>query len=510
MTRIQKLIAVFLLIPCVCSAEDWPQAAGPFGNFSVEGEGPSEFSVTHNRNIHWKVDLPNTGQGTPIVRNGRIFVLSHAPISEDTQLGSLTVGQCFDAASGKELWRKNIEGYRVTDLSSLFSDNTAASPVATDDLVAFVNVGGQIAVFNHDGQLQWHHHWIPFGRHHARQHEPMLHGNNLIVVKTIKKGLPQIATTKPGAKEYGRSKDIWTHLHAFDFTDGSLKWVAESGTGIHSTSVLQTIRGKAIIATGRGGGHQPPEEPYGISLIDANNGRSVWDVGLEGYQAHQNVVFDEDSVHQFCGFDHITLDLDTSGVAERRISVTEGVTVTSINGSKYQKRQNQMFEKARKPITYQTNIVLGNYHLFLSHKPGFIGRVNLITGDVEYLQVPIQVVRRLNAQDEILWNEALPNDMKNASGFVATQDKRNAGSGWGHVSAPSPIAIGDKVYFPTMIGIVYVLKWDAEVFNKDALLSVSDLGPATETWTLSSLAFANGRIYARTMKELICIGENQN
>ena len=96
--------------------------------------------------------------------------------------------------------------------------------------------------------------------------------------------------------------------------------------------------------------------------------------------------------------------------------------------------------------------------------------------------------------------------MKNSSGFVASQDKRNSGSGWGHVSAPSPIAIGDKVYFPTMIGIVYVLKWDADVFDKDALLSISDLGPATETWTLSSLSFANGRIYARTMKELICIG----
>ncbi|MFL2869426.1 MAG: PQQ-binding-like beta-propeller repeat protein [Pirellulaceae bacterium] len=499
------IIAVLFFSASIVSAADWPQAAGPNGDFAVNGEGPSEFSVTHDQNIRWRVALPNTGQGTPIVKNGRVFVLSHAPVKQDTELGSLTVGQCFDSASGKELWRKDIVGNRVTDLSSLFSDNTAASAVATDDLVAFVNVGGQIAVFDHDGQLQWNHHWVPFGRHHARQHEPMLHGQNVIVLKTIKKGLPQTATTKAGAKEYGRSKDVWTHLHAFDMQDGSVNWIAEPGTGVHSTSILQSIGGEAVIATSRGGGHQPPEEPYGVSLIDAETGHAIWDVGIAGYQAHQNVVFNEDGVHVIKGFEHLLLSLKDGQAVQSPVSLAKDVTISSVNRSQYQTKHNQMFESPRKPITYQTNIVLGDYTLFLSHKPGFIGRINVRTGDVEYLQVPIQVVRQANVPDEILWNEARRNDMKNSSGFVASQDKRNSGSGWGHVSAPSPIAIGDKVYFPTMIGIVYVLKWDADVFDKDALLSISDLGPATETWTLSSLSFANGRIYARTLKELICI-----
>ena len=503
-------VAVLLLSASISLAADWPQAAGPNGDFAVDAVGPAKFSVTHDQNIRWRVPLPNTGQGTPIVKNGHVFVLSHAPVKEDTKLGSLTVGQCFDSESGKELWRKDIIGYRVTDLSSLFSDNTAASAVATDDLVAFVNVGGQIAVFDHNGKLQWDHHWVPFGRHHARQHEPMLHGHNLIVLKTVKKELPQIATTKSGAKEYGRSKDVWTHLHAFDLQDGSVNWVAETGTGVHSTSILQTIDGKAVIATGRGGGHQPPEEPYGVSLIDADTGHAIWNSEIAGYQAHQNVIFNELGVHVIKGFEHSLLSLKDGQAVQFPMSLTKGVTITAVNGSQYQTKHDQVFEKPRKPITYQTNIVLGDYNLFLSHKPGFIGRININTGDVEYLQVPVQVIRRANAQDEILWNDSRPNDMKNSSGFVVPQDKRNAGSGWGHVSAPSPIAVGDKVYFPTMIGIVYVLKWDANVFDKDALLSVSDLGPATETWTLSSLSFASGCIYARTLKELICIEPKSN
>ncbi len=57
-----------------------------------------------------------------------------------------------------------------------------------------------------------------------------------------------------------------------------------------------------------------------------------------------------------------------------------------------------------------------------------------------------------------------------------------------------------------MLGLVYVVDWNAERLDEKALLSISDLGPATETWSLSSLSFADGRIYARTLKELICIG----
>ena len=125
---------------------------------------------------------------------------------------------------------------------------------------------------------------------------------------------------------------------------------------------------------------------------------------------------------------------------------------------------------------------------------------------MEYLQVPAQVVREANKPDEERWHDALRNDMKNAAGFIASQDRRNAGNGWGRVSAASPTVIGDNIYMPTMIGMVYVLRWDAKTLDERALLSISDLGPATKTWSLSSLSYYNGRIYARTLKELICVG----
>jgi hypothetical protein len=141
----------------------------------------------------------------------------------------------------------------------------------------------------------------------------------------------------------------------------------------------------------------------------------------------------------------------------------------------------------------------------MAHHAKMIGRVHIGTGGVEYLQVPAQVVRLPDQEDVLRWDSTLPNDLRNAEGFLVTQDKRNAGSGWGHVSAPPPIVVGKNIYFPTMVGVVYVLRWDAKILDQRALLSISDLGTAGETWSLSGLSYANGRLYARTLKELICI-----
>ncbi|MDA7882026.1 PQQ-binding-like beta-propeller repeat protein [Akkermansiaceae bacterium] len=477
---------------------EWGQAAGPNGNFIVEGKAPTDFSVTRNRHVLWRTALPNTGQGSVVISNGRVFVASHAPTEKDAEAGSLIVGQCFDAATGKELWRRELPGTRVTDLSSLFSDNTAASPVTDGERVCFTNVGGSMKCFDFDGKELWSKQWVPFGRHHSRQHEPILHDGKVIVVRVKPSDLDPEVTTKGGAKPLGRDRAYWTWLHAYDMKTGQLVWTGESGTGIHATPMLG--KNSSAILTARGGGHQPPEEPYGISLLNADNGKTIWDLPLKGYASHQNAVFNTDLAAQFVGNDHFTIDLKTGKIRDK-VSVMEGVQVCRQLDGKYLTESDQKLNASKKPFTYQTNLLTGDYHYFRTFSGFRIGRVNVKTGKVEYLEVPVQVV-----QGKAHWTKALPNDMRNAKGFLATQDKRNAGNGWGHCSAASPIVVGEHLYMPTMIGMVYVLKWNAPVLDENALVSISDLGPAGKTWSLSSLSYQDGKIYARTMKELICIG----
>ena len=497
----KSLLLLLLIGSARC--DDWGEASGPNGNFIVEGTAPATFSVSRNEGVRWCTPLPNTGQGSVVISNGRVFVASHAPTDGDAETGSLIIGQCFDAATGKELWRRELPGSRVTDLSSLFSDNTAASPVSDGERVCFTNVGGSMKCFDFDGKELWSRTWVPFGRHHSRQHEPILHDGKVIVVRVKPSGLDPKVTTKAGAKPLGRDRAYWTWLHAYDMKTGELAWTGESGTSIHTTPLLG--KSTQTILTARGGGHQPPEEPYGISLLNAADGKTIWALPLKGYVSHQNGVSNSDLAAQFVGANHVTIDLKTGKIRDK-VSVLEGVQICRQVDGNYQIESGQKLKASKKPFTYQTNLLVGDYHYFRSFSGFRIGRVNLKTGKVEYLEVPVQVVRVKNAQDKLLWNKALPNDMRNAAGNLATNDKRNAGSGWGHCSAASPIVVGEHLYLPTMIGMVYVLKWNAAVLNENALVSISDLGLSGKTWSLSSLSYRDGKIYARTMKELICIG----
>ncbi len=73
--------AVWILF-CACAAfADWPQAAGPNDDYHIIGRAPTAFSVARNENIRWRTPLPNTGESTPIIAGGHIFITCHAPMT---------------------------------------------------------------------------------------------------------------------------------------------------------------------------------------------------------------------------------------------------------------------------------------------------------------------------------------------------------------------------------------------------------------------------------------------
>jgi hypothetical protein len=100
-----------------------------------------------------------------------------------------------------------------------------------------------------------------------------------------------------------------------------------------------------------------------------------------------------------------------------------------------------------------------------------------------------------------------PNDMKNSRGFVVMGDNRSRGNGWGHHASAVPTRLGDHLFVPTMSGTVYVIDHAADVLNEDAVVAINDLGPIGKSWNRASLSFSDGRIFAHTIREVICIGK---
>ena len=113
--------------------------------------------------------------------------------------------------------------------------------------------------------------------------------------------------------------------------------------------------GNVGIVTGRGGGHQPPEEPYGLSMLNGADGTIRWERSIPRYAAHQNAVWNSDCVTAFAGDEHLTLDAST-GKTIQKVSLRQDVFVTRQVDGDYETQRVKQLTRFRKPLTYQSNV----------------------------------------------------------------------------------------------------------------------------------------------------------
>ncbi|MBE0536185.1 MAG: PQQ-binding-like beta-propeller repeat protein [Phycisphaerae bacterium] len=138
-----------VLLCCVmvsCAAGgDWAQWRGPFMNGSSDETNLPE-AIGPTERVVWVSDLPGPSSATPIVCGGRVFVTSMEG-REGTYFA-----MCFDAATGKELWRE-----AVGKDSRNFPRNNMATPSAVTDgrIVVFLFGSGEMAGMDRDGGVLW-------------------------------------------------------------------------------------------------------------------------------------------------------------------------------------------------------------------------------------------------------------------------------------------------------------------------------------------------------------------
>src|SRR6188768_3564280 len=103
MRRSLCLFAVVVLSSIfVARAADWPAFRGPNGNgWSDEKNVPTEWSK--DKNVKWKVALPDQGNSSPIVVGNRVFITCAQDKGKKRGL------YCFDRASGNELWSQIVD-----------------------------------------------------------------------------------------------------------------------------------------------------------------------------------------------------------------------------------------------------------------------------------------------------------------------------------------------------------------------------------------------------------------
>jgi outer membrane protein assembly factor BamB len=505
------------------AAEHWPQGTGPAANFGVRAtDVPLQWSVVRNQKIRWRKPLSETGQSTVVVWGGRIFFSTLQDVDQDSELGQNIVAYCCDAATGKTLWTRHVRADHPLRLSGCFSDSSAPPPVTDGKRVCFFNASGRITCFDFDGAEQWTRTLMAVGRS-----QPFLLGGNVVFTRQTympdEKGHFSHAHKNAPVAE-------WTQLQSLNLKTGEAAWTSQCGVNMGCIPLPHRLAsGRQVVIVGRGGGHSPPETPEGVSMIDGETGETIWTLPLTGFMSTMTFAMHDGQVLVFHGPEHLWVDGQTGSVV-RRVSIMVDIPLRGHSDGRYQTTSVTLPSGKKRCIIQSSNLLAGDFHYFRSYTHPYLGRVNVRSGKVEYLQLPVQLMREPNADtDQLLWDAGdIPaafdnkpakkkppitqwafraNDMKNSRGFVVMGDKRSRGNGWGHHAAAVPTVLGDHLFVPTMSGTVYVVDHDADVLDEKAVVAINDLGPIGQSWNRASLSFAAGRIFAHMIREVICIGD---
>jgi outer membrane protein assembly factor BamB len=134
------------LLATSAHAGNWPNWRGPYQDGSAQESAlPAKFSPTEG--VKWAVTVPGLSASVPAVWGSKVFLT--APLNDKQQL----LGLCYDAATGKELWRTVAsEG----DLQWDNKSNLASPSPSTDgERVVFLFADAIAVCCDMDGKQLW-------------------------------------------------------------------------------------------------------------------------------------------------------------------------------------------------------------------------------------------------------------------------------------------------------------------------------------------------------------------
>ena len=148
--------------------ENWPQFRGPKSN-QLTSEKILPLEWNHEKNLHWKYDLPGRGWSSPIVWGNQVF-FTNAVLEDPSILPPAEEGRrlenpdsaiynfeviCLDIDSGNEIWKK-VAYHGLPRYKTHRDNNYAPETMVTDGqhVYAYFGMTG-LYCFDMNGNLAW-------------------------------------------------------------------------------------------------------------------------------------------------------------------------------------------------------------------------------------------------------------------------------------------------------------------------------------------------------------------
>ena len=430
-------------------AGNWPNWRGPNQDGSAVEKGlPAKFSKTEG--VKWSVALPGLSASVPVVWGNKVFIT--APIEASKQLVAL----CYDATTGKELWRNVVsEG---NDLQWDNKSNVASpSPTTDGERVFFLFAHAVGACYDLEGKLIWKRDFKEthgaFGTQWTYGSSPVLDSGKLyiqvlqrnepFVFQGFDKGTPgKDMSSYILALDPATGKDVWKHIRPTHSQVESLE--------AFSTPVFCDHAGKRMMLISGGDT---------LTLHDATTGGeyarlATWNPLGDAYNKFYRLVPSPvvgDGVALVCAPKKspvFAMSLDAKGKDVAPLWTSDSKIVSS---------------DVATPAFYE-----GSFYVLDSDRRT-VSRVEPKTG-------------------KVIW-----------TGDTGSKAKFES----------SPTVVDGKIYATNFWGDVFVIKAGGDKFE---LLSVNEMGDGTKPngdakSCRSSIAAANGALFIRTQDKLYCVGQ---
>lgn len=279
--KLLRFVMLLLATTSSAAADDWPAWRGPAGQgHSGEKRLPTHWSP--EKNIRWKVALPDRGNSTPVIWGERVFVTqaiekrSRPPRSEaDAPAPSVRGLWCLHRGDGRLLWKREID-YPHKEWTHPTNPYCSASPVTDGERVVVSYGSAGMYCYDFEGKELWRKDLGKLEQIWGNASSPILYGDLVIL------------WCGPGERQF---------LLAVDKKTGETRWEQNEPGGNNgkggdwigswTTPIIVHAAGRDELILG---------VPNYVKAFDPKTGKMFWSCGGFGKLMYISAVCSDDGI----------------------------------------------------------------------------------------------------------------------------------------------------------------------------------------------------------------------
>lgn len=156
------------------SAANWPHWRGDAAGSGISTEQSAPTAWSKDRNVLWRVELPNRGNSTPVVWGDKVFLTQVVDAENYRSL------MCLDRRTGKLLWQQGVL-YDKPEKTHRTNPYCSASPTTDGERVIVTFGSAGVYCYDVNGKELWKRDLGPQRHTWGNASSPVLFGNLCIL-----------------------------------------------------------------------------------------------------------------------------------------------------------------------------------------------------------------------------------------------------------------------------------------------------------------------------------------